>query len=183
MTPSRMTSMSTKLFSFLQYRGRGHSLVATSATLVLLMCLGGPVQAGPNDYPAVPLTELLTVEAQHNIGTDEMSPERAEALRRALLDAFRAGIVKGTVDASQGRPREDVGSSQSTQLQVDGEFAGWSGDTVVKLSNGQIWQQTERNLYAYHYAYRPKATLYVSADGAKLKVEGVDLAVDVKRLQ
>ena len=45
------------------------------------------------------------------------------------------------------------------QAQVDGEFTGWDGDTLFKLSNGTYWLQAEYN-YWYHYAYCPYVELY-----------------------
>jgi len=36
------------------------------------------------------------------------------------------------------------------ESQIDGDFEGWEGDTIIKLMNGQIWQQTE---YYYYYTY------------------------------
>lgn len=35
------------------------------------------------------------------------------------------------------------------QSQVQGAWAGWQGDTVVQLTNGSIWRQTQ-----YFYQYR-----------------------------
>jgi hypothetical protein len=47
------------------------------------------------------------------------------------------------------------------ETQVDGDFKGWEGETVVKLMNGQVWQQTEYH-YEYHYAYMPKVLIFSS---------------------
>lgn len=68
------------------------------------------------------------------------------------------------------------------ETQVDGDFKGWEGKTVVKLMNGQIWIQTEY-YYEYHYAYMPDVLIYQSDGGWKMKVEGVDQAVGVKQLR
>jgi len=38
-------------------------------------------------------------------------------------------------------------------LQVDDDWEGWDGDTIVKLSNGSVWRQEEYH-YEYAYAYR-----------------------------
>lgn len=64
---------------------------------------------------------------------------------------------------------------------VDGEFNGWEGDTVVKLENGQVWQQSEY-WYHYHYAYMPDVTI-TNNGGYKMSVAGVPQAVRVERLK
>ncbi len=65
--------------------------------------------------------------------------------------------------------------------QVDGEFTGWEGDTLIKLVNGEVWQQTEY-WYHYHYAYMPRVTI-TTAGGYKMIVEGISKAVQVERLK
>ena len=65
---------------------------------------------------------------------------------------------------------------------IDGEFKGWDGSTIFKLTNGQIWQQSEY-AYTYHYAYRPSVTIYESKDGIKMKVEDMDEVIGVKKLK
>jgi len=67
------------------------------------------------------------------------------------------------------------------QSQIDGEFKGWEGDTVVKLVNGQVWQQSEY-LYHYHYAYMPRVTI-TNEGGYKMSVAGISRAVRVERLK
>jgi hypothetical protein len=65
---------------------------------------------------------------------------------------------------------------------IEGEFKGWDGSTIFKLTNGQIWQQSEY-AYMYHYAYRPSVTIYESKDGIKMKVEDVEEIISVKKLR
>jgi len=68
------------------------------------------------------------------------------------------------------------------ESKIDGEFEGWEGDTVFKLMNGQIWQQSQYN-YTYHYAYMPDVLIYPSNGGYKMKVDGVNTAIFVQRLR
>ena len=72
--------------------------------------------------------------------------------------------------------------SNVIESNVDDEFNGWEGETIIKLSNGQIWQQSEY-YYTYHYAYRPKVIIYQSGSGFKMKVDGVDKSVGVTQLK
>jgi len=65
---------------------------------------------------------------------------------------------------------------------IDGDFEGWEGETIVKLMNGDIWQQTEYYYY-YHYAYSPKVTIVKSGSTYKMKVDGVSKAVGVVKLK
>ena len=66
---------------------------------------------------------------------------------------------------------------------IDGNFEGWSGDTVFVLCNGQVWQQAEFG-YRYRYAYRPKVLIYESPFGGfRLKVDGVSDTIRVKQLR
>jgi hypothetical protein len=79
-------------------------------------------------------------------------------------------------------PSRSVQSGDVIESQIDGEFEGWEGETIIKLMNGQIWQQTEYH-YNYHYAYAPKVILYRSGGGYKMKIDGTDQAVGVARLK
>lgn len=65
--------------------------------------------------------------------------------------------------------------------QIAGEFSGWEGETLIKLVNGQVWQQTEY-WYHYHYAFMPRVTITTDG-GYKMIVEGIPKAVRVERLK
>jgi len=98
---------------------------------------------------------------------------------KALSFAFVAALCFGIGSATHS---SDAFAQSVIESQIDGEFEGWEGETVVKLMNGQIWVQTEY-YYEYHYAYMPDVLIYQSRGGWKMKVEGIDRAVGVEQLR
>ena len=72
-------------------------------------------------------------------------------------------------------------TSGLVETQIDGTFEGWSGETVWKMTNGQIWQQA-RYAYHYHYAYRPRVLIYPTSGGWTMKVED-DEEIEVRQLR
>lgn len=74
------------------------------------------------------------------------------------------------------------GCSSVIESYIDGTFEGWSGETVFKLTNNQIWQQSSY-AYTYHYAYRPSVIIYSGSGGCSMKVDGVSESIHVKRLK
>ena len=73
-------------------------------------------------------------------------------------------------------------AQSSFESQVNGEFEGWEGETLVQLVNGQVWIQSEY-YYQYHYAYMPRVFVFDSGGTWKMKVEGISKAVGVRQLQ
>ena len=149
------------------------------AVFLMLFCNG--LWAGP--YPNISLDELITKADQDRMGLSTLTAAQRELVRQALLDVYTAGFDKGRAAAQ--RPAALEGAAQPrgvVESQVDGEYNGWEGETIVKLMNGQIWQQTEYH-YTYHYAYSPKVLVYPSGGGWKMKVDGTDQVVGVTRLQ
>ena len=66
--------------------------------------------------------------------------------------------------------------------QIDGEFTGWEGETIFRLMNGQIWQQTSYS-YTYHYAYMPKVLILRTGGGYIMEVDGVQGRIGVRLLR
>jgi hypothetical protein len=62
-------------------------------------------------------------------------------------------------------------------LHIDGSWNGWSGDTIVQLTDGSVWRQDEYH-YEYCYAYRPAVTV----SNGKMLVKGMKKAIRVRRL-
>jgi hypothetical protein len=123
------------------------------------------------------LEQLLTKEEQSKLGITTMSSESKTAMRDGLVRMYQQGYRAGQI---ANKPAA-VPTPTVVETQVDGEFNGREGGTIVKLLNGQIWQQTEYH-YEYHYAYMPNVLVYGSDGGFKMKVDGTSRNVGVQRL-
>lgn len=62
------------------------------------------------------------------------------------------------------------------ESRIDGEFAGWEGNTKYKLINGQIWEQAAYK-YEYTYSYRPKVVICNIAGSYICSVAGTQAKV------
>jgi len=133
----------------------------------------------------VTLDQLVPPDRQKQLGFDKLSPQQRAEVVRLLLEVYQIGLQqsgeKPPVSQSRGSLNTTVTPSV-IETQIDGDFEGWEGETIVKLMNGQIWQQTEYH-YHYHYAFMPKVLIYRSGGGYKMKVDGTDKAVGVERLR
>ena len=129
------------------------------------------------------LDRIVPVERQRQLGLDRLSAEQRAGVARLLQDAYQLGQQNSQRAAapapsrSQARPTAEV-----VETQIDGDFEGWEGETIVKLMNGQIWQQSEYH-YTYSYSFMPKVMIFNSGGGYKMKVDGIDRAVGVTRLR
>jgi hypothetical protein len=66
--------------------------------------------------------------------------------------------------------------------QIYGEFTGWDGETIFRLMNGQIWQQTSYS-YTYHYAFMPKVLIFRADGGYIMQVDGIQERISVRLLR
>jgi hypothetical protein len=84
---------------------------------------------------------------------------------------------------SPSSPGPQSGATQAViESRIDGEFSGWDGETIFKLQNGQVWQQSSY-AYKYRYAYSPEVLIYRSGSVYKMRVKGVDGEIVVRRLK
>jgi len=74
-------------------------------------------------------------------------------------------------------------SADQIQSRFDGSFTGWSGATVFRLENGQVWKQAESGRLSLK-AERPMITIRRGWFGAYyLNVEGANKSIRVKRVK
>lgn len=153
----------------------GHRrLVVLAALITSVATHTDPLRA----QNAIPLEQMLSKEEQSKLGAASMSPEKREAMQGALIRMYRQGYRAGQAADRASNPS----GTGVIETQLDGEFNGWEGETLIKLINGQIWQQTEYH-YEYHYAYMPKVLIYPSGGIYKIKIEGTSKAVGAQRLR
>lgn len=68
------------------------------------------------------------------------------------------------------------------ESRIDGEFEGWEGETIFKLTNGQIWQQTDFQIQIA-IKLMPKVLIYNTGSNFKMQVEGIEKSITVIRLK
>ncbi len=78
-------------------------------------------------------------------------------------------------------PEPDVPKQITARLK--GEFRGWTGDTVFRLDNGQVWQQRVGGKYRSDELTDPEVIVQRGRWGYYLKVVGVKRTIGVRRLQ
>lgn len=156
-------------------------LIKTIPTALLIVmsqsiCAESPRLKQPN---TLNVEQLMSAKEFKAAGLDKLSSEEIEALNQ-WLSIYSVQLFQ-TV---QGVGTKGVGNNCSTVIesQIEGEFNGWDGETIFKLANGQIWQQSSY-AYTYHYAYRPEVTIFQSGGACKMKVKGVNDSITVKRLR
>lgn len=116
------------------------------------------------------LPDFFTVDSKGQVSVSTMF-EVEILLGRAQLESSKAAMT--ATPSNNGAV---------TESNIDGEFSGWSGETIFKLSNGQVWEQSAYS-YVYHYAFRPKVTIVSDNGQYVMSVEGMQQTVRVKRLQ
>jgi len=106
-------------------------------------------------------------------------PSRGKlAIKGKSLNVEQVGARQS---APKSQPRQ-APSAEVIESQIDGEFSGWEGETIFKLTNGQIWQQAAY-AYTYTYKYRPNVLIFRSGGGYQMQVEGMDSRIRVTRLK
>ena len=124
---------------------------------------------------ALQIKKLMTTSEFKTCGLEKLSEEELRQLNTWLQSyTLRVSEIVGQAN-SPSTP--DVIESH-----ISGDFEGWDGETIFKLDNGQIWQQSSY-AYTYHYSYHPEVTIYKTSGGYKMKVGGVEKMIYVRRLK
>jgi hypothetical protein len=130
------------------------------------------------------LEERMSKEDFGAAGLDRLSPEQLRFLNTWLgtkgISASVAPIAKrdGTMEFYP-----DEGNREVVESSIVGTFQGWRGKTVVKLENGQKWQQSESGNRGDVNMSNPAVTIKpMSMDSWMMIVKGCNCSVRVKRI-
>lgn len=119
--------------------------------------------------------EMLTASEFRAMGLAKLSDQELSRLNEWILSFAAEAFALGTESSGGATPAV-------IESKIDGEFECWEGDTVFQLMNGQIWQQTDFQ-YRYCYKFMPDVLIYQSGGVYRMKVDGVDGTVAVRRLR
>lgn len=80
-------------------------------------------------------------------------------------------------------PTTTTQSSFVIESKLDGDFEGFEEGRLFKLTNGDIWEQTDYT-YSYSYSYRPDVLIYKDGSSYKMIVDGdMDHKVKVRLVE
>ena len=123
---------------------------------------------------------LMTPEEFQAAGLDKLTPAERESLNSFLIryTAEDAPLLLSTDEEVLQAVQE-----QEIVSVIQQPFKGWSGDTVFRLENGQVWQQRRSGNYAYR-GTRPEVIISKNFMGFfRMELVENGKAVQVKRIK
>jgi len=133
---------------------------------------------------AITIEQLMTPQELKESGVSRLTDTQRHALNVWLNRYSKSLLQLANRSAAEEPTQSTVRSkcSPAVESTLAGNFNGWSGDTIFKLDNGQIWEQAEY-AYTYSYSYRPEVTIYQTSGGCRMKVEDENETILVKRIK
>lgn len=158
----------------------------------------GVVGATPLD-----VRDLMPVTEYQRTGVDKLSPVQLKALN-AWLNQYvqeHAGALPAAappapsssahaaVSGAAGfgadtmAPRENPATPESIETRIAGRFTGWTGNTVFKLENGQVWKQAGSGYFTNIELDHPQVIIKKLGFGYLLTLPGHGATVFVRRIK
>jgi hypothetical protein len=134
---------------------------------------------GKSSFPGI--EALMTADEYKASGVGKLSPAEREALNRWLIryTAEDSEVLRNTDEEVIEATYE-----QETVSTLRPPFKGWSGETMFKLENGQVWQQRRRGNYAYTGAAGPEVRITKNFMGFyRMELLESGKSVQVKRVR
>ena len=144
----------------------------------------------------------LTTEERAAAGVDQLAPEQRAALDKLVTRYAKEGArraVEGVREkikeevqagareqkrATLGLPSREDETTQVLRTRILGEFRGWTGHTVFRLANEQIWQQETTEDRFFPMTIDPEVEISPSRFGGwKMTLLKEGLWVRVRRIR
>jgi hypothetical protein len=112
------------------------------------VCTAPNALAQPEEFPGV--SKAMSSEEFEAAGLSKLSPEE-----RARLDEFIRGYVSATTEKAasaavdQAVKEKKAAPPELIESNIVGEFRGYRGSSKFVLANGQVWQQSQRDVRPY----------------------------------
>jgi len=166
----------------------------------LILSLAALCAAAAADDKPLDVRDLMTASQFHKTGLDKLTPEELTAFNAWLAVYGHAETAPAPVappatsrtapaavtrnDASFGAaslPTSERGEPDHIETHIVGTFKGWYGNTVFKLENGQVWEQSGAGYFEAHLE-NPQVVIKKLAFGYLLTLPGQGATVFVRRL-
>lgn len=161
---------------------RNQLLLLTAFTFISLPCVADP-------FPG--LQNVMDQAEINKTGINKLSREELDALNKWLsqyMNGNTNNAKTGSAAASEAnfgldRKREKKPQPKLIVSQIEGNFNGWSDNTIFRLKNGQVWQQRYKSTLHYR-AVNPKVEIKKSLFGFyMLHIIGTSFEVGVRRIK
>lgn len=152
----------------------------TGYSLLCAMLVASYTVLAQDDSTFPGVEALMTPEEYRAAGLEKLTPAERKALNSFL--------IRYTAEESQVLLNSDEEVKKAVEEQeivsvIQQPFKGWSGDTVFRLENGQVWQQRQRGNYPYRGTH-PEVRITKNFMGFyRMELTENGKAVAVKRLQ
>src|SRR6266481_5568062 len=108
---------------------------------LILLTLLASVPAGPGSDPQLRIEKVMTADELRDTGIASLSMSQRRALD-LWLNRYTTTILKITPHLQAETPTMSGAQSNCSpaiESTIAGAIEGWSGESVFKLDNGQIW--------------------------------------------
>jgi hypothetical protein len=120
-----------------------------------------------------PAEALSSESASTGIRPEPVAAEDAAAPVARDISSFGSELIDD----------DDDSAVEEIESRIIGEFTGWSGGTVFRLENGQVWRQSGQGRFVYR-ADSPVVTIRRAALGSyRLRVAGLNRTITVRRIE
>jgi hypothetical protein len=158
--------------------------------LLLILSIGTPLFAADGFSS---LEEQMTGKEFSAAGLDKLTPQELAALNQWIRSRSLATLATPVAAPAATQPEgdrrgfEDEGKDEDRTpitSRIIGKFSGWDGQTVFKLENGMIWEQTDKDKFFIREVENPVAVIERGLFKTwHLHIEGHDDECRVKRIQ
>jgi len=150
-----------------------------SPLILAALLLAGAAQAAE----APDVRRLMSPEEYRAAGLDRLDPAEIEALNAWLIryTAGEAAVLRTSSPAVREETRKV--EAELIRSRIAGPFEGWSGHTVFRLENGQVWQQRMGGVWSHH-AEAPEVEIRKNLFGMwEMRLPESERQIGVKRLE
>ncbi len=148
---------------------------------LLIVAIFNAAEAAAAEESTFPGVQKLMSEQEFSAsGLEKLSPEEIRALNQWLI-RYTAGEAQVLITTDEEVIEAD--RNQEILSSIKEPFRGWSGSTVFRLENGQVWKQRRRGNY-FHDGSDTRVSITKTFMGFyKMTLVGSGKSVQVTRLE